>query len=93
LGRSAGAAAGWRAGAAGLERRREPADRTKATLPAQLERLWRREDVALREKALWRPLYEIAAHAGLRSQAGQPARKLHAIEKPAGAYPVGFVWG
>ena len=38
--------------AAGLERRREPADRTRAIPYAQLERLWRRDDVAIREKAL-----------------------------------------
>jgi integrase len=30
----------------------------------QLERLWRRDDVAVREKALWRLLYETAARAG-----------------------------
>ena len=47
----------------GLERRREPADRTKAIPYAQLDRLWRRDDVAVREKALWRLLYETAARA------------------------------
>ena len=47
-----------------LARRREPADRTKAIPHAQLERLWRRDDVAVREKALWRLLYETAARAG-----------------------------
>lgn len=31
---------------------------------AQLERFWRRDDVAVREKARWRLLYEIAALAG-----------------------------
>ena len=41
----------------GLERRREPVDRTKAIPYAQLDRLWRRDDVAVREKALWRLLY------------------------------------
>ncbi|MGH2948182.1 MAG: tyrosine-type recombinase/integrase [Solirubrobacteraceae bacterium] len=57
---------GWlqEAIADGLERRREPADRTKAIPYAQLERLWRRDDVAVREKALWRLLYETAARAG-----------------------------
>jgi site-specific recombinase XerD len=39
-----------------LERRPEPADRTKAIPLPELERLWRREDVAVREKALWRLL-------------------------------------
>ena len=47
----------------GLERRREPIDRTKAIPYAQLDRLWRRDDVAVREKALWRLLYETAARA------------------------------
>jgi len=45
----------------GLERCREPADRTKAIPYAQLARLWRRDDVAVREEALWRLLYEAAA--------------------------------
>jgi integrase len=47
-----------------LERRREPADRTRAIPYVELERLWRRDDVAVREKALWRLLYETAARAG-----------------------------
>jgi integrase/recombinase XerD len=46
-----------------LERRPEPADRTKAIPLSELERLWRREDVGVREKALWRLLYETAARA------------------------------
>jgi integrase/recombinase XerC/integrase/recombinase XerD len=56
---------GWLAGdpAAVLERRTEPADRTKAIARSALERLFRRDDVALREKCLWRLLYETAARA------------------------------
>jgi integrase len=46
-----------------LERRPEPADRTKAIPLAELERLWRRGDLGVREKALWRFLYETAARA------------------------------
>jgi site-specific recombinase XerD len=46
-----------------LERRSEPADRTKAIAAASLERLFRREDVQVREKCLWRLLYETAARA------------------------------
>jgi integrase/recombinase XerD len=46
-----------------LECRPEPADRTKAIPFPELERLWRRKDVAVREKALWRLLYETAARA------------------------------
>jgi len=55
----------WLAGdpAAVLERRTEPADRTKAITRPSLERLFRRDDVALREKCLWRLLYETAARA------------------------------
>ncbi len=47
----------------GVDRRREPADRTRAIPYTQLQRLWRREDIAIREKALWRLLYETAARA------------------------------
>lgn len=47
----------------GLGRRREPADRTRAIPYAKLDRLWHRDDVAVREKALWRLLYETAARA------------------------------
>jgi integrase len=46
-----------------LERRTEPTDHTKAIAVASLERLFRREDVAIREKCLWRLLYETAARA------------------------------
>jgi integrase len=46
-----------------LARRREPADRTRALPHAPLERLWSRRDVALRDKTLWRLLYETAARA------------------------------
>jgi integrase len=46
-----------------LERRPEPADQTKAIPLAELEQLWRRDDVGVREKALWRLLYETAARA------------------------------
>jgi site-specific recombinase XerD len=47
-----------------LARRREPADRTRAIPFVQLERLWRLDDVAVREKALGRLLYETATRAG-----------------------------
>jgi len=48
---------------ASLERRKEPEDRTKAIAESSLERLFRRADVAVREKCLWRLLYETAARA------------------------------
>ena len=49
--------------AAVLERRKEPEDRTKAIAQSSLEQLFRRTDVAVREKCLWRLLYETAARA------------------------------
>jgi site-specific recombinase XerD len=45
----------------GLERRRERVDRTRALTRSQLERLFARRDVPLRERTLWRLLYETAA--------------------------------
>lgn len=46
-----------------LQRRREHPDRTRALTRAQVERLWQASDVGLREKTLWRLLYETAARA------------------------------
>jgi integrase/recombinase XerD len=46
-----------------MERRREHPDRTRALTRPQIESLWRRSDISLREKALWRLLYETAARA------------------------------
>jgi site-specific recombinase XerD len=46
-----------------LERRRERVDRTRALTRGQLERLFARRDLALRERTLWRLLYETAARA------------------------------
>ena len=46
-----------------IERRRQTPDRTRALTVAQPQGLWRREDVALRDKTLWRLLYETAARA------------------------------
>ena len=48
---------------AGLERPPVPIDRTRALTREQISSLWRRDDVALRERALWRLLYETAARA------------------------------
>jgi integrase len=47
-----------------LRRRREPADRTRAIPYPVLERLFAREAVPMREKTLWRLLYETAGRAG-----------------------------
>jgi integrase len=46
-----------------LERRPEPTDQTKALPRAAIERQLSRRDVPLREKTLWRMLYETAARA------------------------------
>ncbi|WP_234360269.1 tyrosine-type recombinase/integrase [Streptomyces sp. DSM 15324] len=46
----------------GIERRPAPPDRTKALAENQIAALWRL-DVALREKAQWKMLYESAARA------------------------------
>jgi integrase len=40
-----------------------PLDRTRALTREQIASLWRRDDVALRERAFWRLLYETAARA------------------------------
>ena len=46
-----------------LERRRERVDRTRALTRGHLERLFTRRDLLLRERTLWRLLYETAARA------------------------------
>ena len=48
---------------AGLERPKVPLDRTRALTREQIASLWRRDAVPLRERALWRLLYETAARA------------------------------
>jgi integrase len=47
-----------------LRRRGRAPDRTKALPRAQIEALLEREDLGLRERTLWRMLYETAARAG-----------------------------
>jgi integrase len=56
---------GWIAGdpTEAIEHRRVSQDKTKAISYAELEVLWSRRDVDLREKALWRLLYETAGRA------------------------------
>ena len=47
-----------------IDRRRTPRDRTSKVIPAStLETLWTKRDIHLREKTLWRLLYETAARA------------------------------
>ncbi len=48
----------------GLRRRGRAPDRTKALARDQIEALLSREDLGLRERTLWRLLYETAARAG-----------------------------
>ncbi len=45
-----------------LKRRREHPDRTRALTRRQIESLWRRTDVGIREKTLWRLLYDGHPH-------------------------------
>lgn len=56
-----------------LMRRREQVDRTRALTRGQLEGLFARRDLALRERTLWRLLYETAA----RSQTPWPTNPRH----------------
>jgi integrase len=46
-----------------LQRRAEKQDHTRSIPLASLERLWERRDIDLRERTLWRLLYETAARA------------------------------
>ncbi len=46
-----------------LELRAEPRDDTRAIPLPELERLWARADIPLRERTLWRLLYHTAARA------------------------------
>jgi integrase len=46
-----------------LQRRAEMHDHTRSIALASLERLWERRDIELRERTLWRLLYETAARA------------------------------
>jgi integrase len=56
---------GWPAGGLELhaDRRAAPGDDTRAIPLPELERLWARADIPLRERALWRLLYDSAARA------------------------------
>ena len=49
---------------AGVERQPEQRDETRAVDRAAVERQLTRRDIPLREKTLWRMLYETAARAG-----------------------------
>ena len=47
----------------GIERKREPRDETKAIAYDDLDKIWSQPTIGLREKLLWRMLYETAARA------------------------------
>ena len=47
-----------------VDRRRQSRDQTRAIAYQDLETLWSRRNINLREKTLWRMLYETAARAG-----------------------------
>lgn len=47
----------------GIERKREPRDETRAIDFDDLDNIWNQSSIALREKLLWRMLYETAARA------------------------------
>ena len=49
---------------AALEHRRVPRNESRAIAHEELDALWSRDDVGLREKLLWRCLYSTAARAG-----------------------------
>jgi integrase len=57
---------GWPAGNLALraDRRAAPEDDTRAIPLPELDRLWARTGIPLRERALWRLLYDSAARAG-----------------------------
>ena len=61
---------------AGVPPRRRRADNTRAVPYEDLEDLWRRRTVPLREKLLWRMLYETAARASEVLVDGQMRRSV-----------------
>lgn len=74
-----------------MRRRGRTPDRTKALSRADIDQLLAREDVALREKTLWRMLYETAARTGevlaldvqdldLRNRSAKVRRKGSAVD-------------
>ena len=78
-----------------LERRRPRPDRARALSRAEVERLLTREDIPLRERTLWRMLYETAARSAelLALDAGDldlPNRRAR-VRRKGGAIDV-IVW-
>lgn len=80
------------------ERRRVPAQPPRAVEYATLERLWLRSDVPLRERTLWRMLYETAARAeevlSLNIEdLDLPNRRANTIRKGGGAAVIDWSTG
>ena len=78
-----------------LRRRQRSADRSRALSRADVERLLTREDIAIRDRTLWRMLYETAARSAevLRLDVGDldlPNRKAK-VRRKGGAVDV-IVW-
>jgi len=78
-----------------LRRRRKAPDRSRALSRADVERLLTREDIAIRERVLWRLLYETAARSAevLRLDAGDLdlANRRARVRRKGGAIDV-IVW-
>lgn len=79
-----------------VEHRRDRSDTRRAVPYARLERLWTGKDVPLRERTLWRLLYDTAARAEEVLQLDvedldQPNRTARTIRK--GGKPAVLVWG
>ncbi len=92
-------AQGWVSDAAGLtrgiRRRRRAPDRSRALSRADVEQLLTREDIGIRERVLWRMLYETAARSAevLRLDVGDldlPNRRAK-VRRKGGAIDV-IVW-
>ncbi len=69
--------------AAGLGRRPESRERTAALGGPELDRLWERADVSLRERTLWRLLHE--SGAGVRAVLGLNVEDLDLEDRRAGS--------
>jgi integrase len=78
-----------------LRRRGRAPDRTKALARDEIEALLRREDLGLRERTLWRLLYETAARAGevlaLDVEDLDPRNRRAKVRRKGGAADV-IVW-
>ncbi|WFB10660.1 site-specific integrase [Streptomyces sp. LX-29] len=77
--------------AAGLDRRAEPAPTTEPLAPDLLAALWARPDLPLRERTLWRLLYESAA--GVKAVLSLDVEDLDLPDRRARAGATWVTWG